>query len=275
MANEVEEVLGRYKTQALIFQDDTFTLDMNRVFRFCDEIIRRRLRFRWLATTRVDRISLELLKAMKAAGCEVITVGAESMNPETLTWLKKGFTVEHVRRAIQWAKDVGLVIRCSYLIGVGDETEEDIRRSIQLARQLQVHKLKANVGLSVYPGTPLYRMALEAGLLPSDYSFARGYENPEKRYGNNETPRWYTKHVKFDRLLALRRETEVNILFTRPGFKTVAHRMIKFASRFRRHPAETTCHITQFFGALLKSSDLRRKGARANSIQGTEDPVEH
>jgi magnesium-protoporphyrin IX monomethyl ester (oxidative) cyclase len=275
MVLEVEEVLKRYKMPSVIFQDDTFTLDMNRTFEFCEAIHRRNLRFKWLATTRVDRISLDLLKAMKAAGCEVITVGAESMIPKTLTWLRKGFTVENVRRAIGWAREAGLIIRCSYLIGVGDETEEDVRDSVRLARELQVHKLKANVGLSVYPGTPLYKMALDAGVLPENYSFARNYEDPGRRYGNNETPRWYTDHVNLDRLIALRKETEVNILFTRPSIRTVAHRTRKFVSRFRRHPADTTRHVSQFFGALVKRSDLRRMNSDHPSLDDHGGSREH
>jgi len=257
MADEVEQIITDHGIRGIIFQDDTFTLNKRRIRAFCEEIQRRELKFDWLATTRVDCIKPDLLREMKAAGCKVLTFGAESMNPETLRWLKKGFNVDQVRQAVEWCNEIGLTVRCSYLIGVGEETEEQVMRSVRLARELKVSKLKANVGLSVYPGTPLYEQAMDAGILPRDYSYARGWEDPEKRYGNNETPRWYTPHVPVERLLKLRKETEVNILFTKPSLRTVAHRARKFARRFRRHPAETAKHVTQFAGSFLARSGLR------------------
>lgn len=254
---EVEEVIAKWGIRGIVFQDDTFTLNKKRIFALCDLIQSRGMKFEWLATTRVDCLNLELMKAMKAAGCRVLTFGAESMNPQTLKWLKKGFTVEQVHRAVAWAKEVGLTVRCTYLMGIGDETEEDLMRSIKLARELEVSKLKANVGLSVYPGTPLYPMAIEAGVLSADYSFAKGYEDEGKRYGNGETPRWYTPHVPLERLLELRRETEVNFLFTKPSAFVYKHRLRKFASRLRRHPAETLRHVAQFGRMALAGSKLR------------------
>jgi radical SAM superfamily enzyme YgiQ (UPF0313 family) len=259
MADEIDEVIGRYGFRGVIIQDDTFTLNKRRVFEFCDELRSRKMRFRWLATTRVDCINLDLLKSMKDAGCEVVTFGVESMNPRILKWLKKGFTVEKVRRAIDWAREAGLKVRCTYLLGIGDETEQDIQQSIRDARALPVDKLKANVGLSLYPGTPLYPMAIEAGVLAADYSYARGYEDPQKRYGNGETPRWYTPHVSHQRILELRRETEVNVLFTRPSLRNMTHRARKLVMRLQRHPKETLHQATRLARALAGGSGLRQQ----------------
>lgn len=263
MVDEIEGVVSRWGIRGFIMQDDTFTLNKRRIFEFCDALTERKLDVRWLATTRVDCLNLDLLKAMKAAGCEVVTFGIESMNPETLKWLKKGFTVEKVRRAIDWCNEVGLVVRGSYLMGIGDETEEDIQRSASLARELKLDKLKANVGLSVYPGTPLYQMAIDSGILPPGYSYARGWQDPENRYGNGETPRWYTQHVPLERLLQLRRETEVNVLFTRPSVRSVAHKARKLVTRFRRHPAETTKQVANLARAVIAGSGLRRTATSA------------
>ncbi|MCB9913734.1 MAG: B12-binding domain-containing radical SAM protein [Planctomycetes bacterium] len=261
IVDELEEVIGRWGFRGVIFQDDTFTLNKKRIARLCDLIEERKLRFEWLATTRVDCLTLDLLKRMRSAGCRVVTFGAESMNPETLRWLHKGFTVEQVRRAVDWANEAGVTVRCSYLMGIGDETEEDLRRSIREARALKVSKLKANVGLSIYPGTPLHPMAVAAGVLPADYSFAEGWRDERRRYGNGETPRWYTPHVPLERLLELRRETEVNVLFTRPSLDLVRHRARKFAKRLVRHPGETVRHVAQFARAALGGSSLRSDDA--------------
>ena len=257
MADEIESIVADWGLRAFIMQDDTFTLNKSRIRAFCDEVRQRRLKIDWLATTRVDCVDLDLLRSMRDAGCRVVTFGVESMNPATLKWLKKGFTVERAKTAIGWARQAGLTVRCSYLVGIGEETEEDVRRSLAEARTLPVAKLKANVGLSVYPGTPLYGMAIEAGVLPPDYSYARGWQDDERRYGNGETPRWYTRHVPLERLLELRRETDVNVLFTRPSLALVTHRARKFAGRFRRHPLVSLSHVAQLGAAALSGNRLR------------------
>ena len=257
MVDEIESIIADHGTTAFIMQDDTFTLNRPRIHAFCDELRARRLAIDWLATTRVDCVDPDLLRSMKDAGCRVVTFGVESMNTATLKWLKKGFTVERAKTAIGWARAAGLTVRCSYLVGIGDETEEDVRRSLTEARTLPVAKLKANVGLSVYPGTPLYEMALAAGVLPEGYSYARGWEDEERRYGNGETPRWYTPHVPLERLLRLRRETDVNVLFTRPSLALVTHRARKFAGRFRRHPLRSLQHVAQAGLSIASGNRLR------------------
>lgn len=254
---ELDELIHRYGFSSFIFQDDTFTLNKRRIFDMCAEIRRRAWKIQWLATTRVDCVTPELLAEMKSAGCKVVTFGVESANAETLKWLKKGFTFEKAKRAIDWARAAGLTVRCSYLVGIGHETEEDIRNSLAAARALDVDRMKANVGLSVYPGTPLYQMAIDAGVLPAAYSYARGYLDPERRYGNGETPRWYTDQVPLERVLQLRRETDVNVLFTRPTVKTYMHRARKFMTRFRRHPVRSALHVMQFAKAFAGGSGLR------------------
>jgi hypothetical protein len=100
-------------------------------------------------------------------------------------------------------------------------------------------------------------MAVEAGVLAADHSFAAGYEDESRRYGSGETPRWYTPHVPLERLLELRRETEVNLLFTRPSPRVVVHRARKFARRLRRDPGEALGQVARLGRAVLGGSGLR------------------
>ena len=66
--------------------DDIFTVDMNRAYAICEEIIRRGLKFPWYPRggIRVDRVTGELLAMMKRAGCYRIPFGIESGSQEVL-----------------------------------------------------------------------------------------------------------------------------------------------------------------------------------------------
>ncbi|MEZ5974044.1 MAG: radical SAM protein [Planctomycetota bacterium] len=272
MLEEIQRIFADHGKQGIIFQDDTFTLSKKRIHALCDLIRARGLKFQWLATTRVDCLDKELMRSMKSAGCRVLTFGAESMNQETLDWLRKGFTVEQVRQAVQWADEIGLTVRCTYLIGIGNETEQDLVHSIAEARKLKVSKLKANVGLSLYPGTPVWPMAIEQGILTPDYSYAAGWQDPEKRYGNGETPRWYTPHVPLARIMELRKQTEVNAFFTRLSPRMVQHRALKVCRRLAKHPIETAKHVAQAARLSVFDTNLHRKARKLDADLETAEP---
>ena len=71
-----------------IFFDSSFTIRKQRVIEICNEIRRRKLDIVWAARTRVDCITDDVLKAMRAAGCTRIYYGIESGNREILQTLK-------------------------------------------------------------------------------------------------------------------------------------------------------------------------------------------
>ena len=64
------------------------------------------------------------------------------------------------------------------MIGSPAETEEDIKKSIKLAKKINPNFIHVTI-LTPYPATELYRLALEKGVIKNDYwrEFAR---HPEK-----------------------------------------------------------------------------------------------
>ena len=63
--------------------------------------------------------------------------------------------------------------------------------------------------------------------------------------------------VPLERLLELRRETEVNLLFTRPSPRVVVHRARKFVRRLRRDPGEALGQAARLGRAVLGGPGLR------------------
>jgi len=65
----------------------------------CDEILRRGLKFEWIANTRADCVDYPLLKHMHRAGCRRIYYGWESGSQRMLDVLKKDLTPEAIIEA--------------------------------------------------------------------------------------------------------------------------------------------------------------------------------
>ena len=127
--DEVEYLIRRYdyENKEFIFYDDTFTVYRTHVLELCDEIIRRGLRFRWKAMTRVDRVDAELLNLMRAAGCFQVIYGIESTEEESLRQMGKGQHFDQVLRAIELARAAGLKVAGYFMFGDPWDTRADMQ----------------------------------------------------------------------------------------------------------------------------------------------------
>ncbi len=159
--DEMEEILD-YGFDEIIVEDDTFTVNKKHVFGVCDEIISRGLKFKWSANARVNTVTKEMLEKMFEAGCIFIQYGVESGNPEILKASKKGITLEQVRKATEIAKEVGIGVLSSFIIGLPGETEETIRETMDFAKSLGTYY--GYHVLAPFPGTEVRERADEYGI---------------------------------------------------------------------------------------------------------------
>ncbi|MEM3736807.1 MAG: radical SAM protein [Candidatus Bathyarchaeia archaeon] len=164
VVDEVEEFQQAYKAPYVEFVDDTFTLDRKRAEAICDEIKRRKLGTVWVCSTRVDILTRELLETLKSAGCVMIYFGVESGVQRVLDLMKKGIKVEQSIRCMKWARELGIKTVASFVIGMPGETKEEIEQTIRFAKKLDPDYAQFSVA-TPYPGTELYEMAKEQGLL--------------------------------------------------------------------------------------------------------------
>jgi len=153
--HDLETLRDKYGAEAITFYDDTFTFDMERVERICEEIKRRDFRVPWDCRTRVDRVSKRLLAIMKSANCELIHFGVESGSQEMLNAMKKGVTVEQNLRAIKWAKESGMLVAISVIIGYPGENEKTVEETVEFIRKTEPDYVYVCIP-TPYPGTELY-----------------------------------------------------------------------------------------------------------------------
>ena len=146
----------------LFFDDDTFTDDRERAA----EIARGlgRLDVTWSCNAKAN-VPRELLSVMRDNGLRLLLVGYESGNQQILINIKKGLRVERARRFAADCRDLGITVHGTFILGLPGETRETIQETIRFARDVNPHTLQVSVA-APYPGTELYRQALENGWLP-------------------------------------------------------------------------------------------------------------
>ncbi len=150
VVDEIEEILA-YGIDRINVADDLFVSSRGKVKEVCDEILRRGLRFGWSAFARVNTVDLETLKLMRKAGCDSISFGVETGNPEMLKRIRKGITLDQVRHAVSLCREAGIIAHTSFIVGLPGETKETLRETGEFAASLG--SLYGYHFLAPFPGT--------------------------------------------------------------------------------------------------------------------------
>lgn len=135
--DEIEYLLSFGCTRINI-ADDFFTANKKRVKTFCEEILKRGIKFDWSAFARVDSVNRETLEIMKAAGCDSVSFGIESGNMDMLKRVRKGITPDQARKAVALCKEVGLIAHASFMVGLPGETKSSMNDTHKLAEELDI-----------------------------------------------------------------------------------------------------------------------------------------
>lgn len=169
VVDEMEQAARTYGHDEVYFDDDTFTIDRQRVLDITRLIRERGLEkeMEWIAQCRVDTVDREMLEAMKAANCGYILYGVESGSPQMLKKMRKGITLDKVRHAFRLTHEVGIKTQAFFLFGIPGETQETINETIEFAKALNASSTQFAVAIP-HPGTALYEECKANGWLTSE-----------------------------------------------------------------------------------------------------------
>ena len=159
--NIIDEMESLYKKGArkFIFTDDTFTVDIPRLWEFITKVQSKGWKdIYFTAESRVDVVNRDIavFKALREIGCQGIQFGVEAGSQRMLNLLRKGIKIEWVTDAVKAVVDAGLSTTCTLLIGHPYDTEETIRETVEFSKVLI--DLGADVFLACvvpYPGSDI------------------------------------------------------------------------------------------------------------------------
>ncbi|WGI17732.1 radical SAM protein [Methanonatronarchaeum sp. AMET-Sl] len=165
VVDEMEHVQNKYDPDILMFLDDNFDLEDDRVWEICEEIDRRNLELDWgCLSGGLQDGKPGLTKRMSEVGCRVIGYNLETGSQKSIDTLNRGVSLDQAREALKLSGDLGMIRILNIVIGFPGETREDIQQSIDFAKEVNV-EFPLFFLPTPYPGTDFHRTAKRQGMI--------------------------------------------------------------------------------------------------------------
>jgi hopanoid biosynthesis associated radical SAM protein HpnJ len=149
------------QAKEFFFDDDTLTDNLPRVEALAREI--GKLGMVWSCNAKAN-VPRSTLKVLKDNGLRLLLVGYESGNQKILHNVKKGMRIDVAKRFAKDCRELGIVTHGTFILGLPGETKETIEETIRFAIEVNPHTIQISLA-APYPGTFLYKQALENGWL--------------------------------------------------------------------------------------------------------------
>jgi radical SAM superfamily enzyme YgiQ (UPF0313 family) len=163
----ISSLVDKYKLDAIAFYDEEFFADIPRAVKIAKLI---NGKFKWWVQARMDRLLKVDLGEMERCGLVAVQPGIESGSPRILEMIRKSETVQDFISANNRLTGTGIIPLYNYMMGFPSETKEELLQTVNLALRMLDDNPKAQISsfyvLVPYPGTELYGMGLNYGLVP-------------------------------------------------------------------------------------------------------------
>lgn len=200
---EVVDEVKRMKKPLYFFVDDNITSNLEQAKELYRQLIPAKIRWVSQASINVAHDE-ELLKLLKASGCQGLLIGFESLNVANLRRMQKSFNTMKggYEVALRNLRRHGIRLYVTFVVGYENDSPETFREVLDFCERHGFYIVAFN-HLTPFPGTPLYdRLQKEGRLL-----FDRWWLDPAYRYGMVPyTPEGMTADEVKEGCIAARRE---------------------------------------------------------------------
>jgi radical SAM superfamily enzyme YgiQ (UPF0313 family) len=142
VVDEIEFLKTRHGFEEFIIEDENFTYYKERVISFADEVIKRGIQcyFSFPSGLRLDRLDEDIVRKLHAMGTYMVSLGVESIAPDTLKRMNKKWSREQVVSKIKLLRKYGIITQANFILGFRDDTLSDIQESIDFSLELDINQ---------------------------------------------------------------------------------------------------------------------------------------
>jgi radical SAM superfamily enzyme YgiQ (UPF0313 family) len=200
---EVDYFSEKYKINAITIDDDNFFVSPKRVRKFCTELINKPYSISWDAGISVNLLlklyTDEDLRLIKESGCEQLYIGAESGSDVVLQMINKKATVLQTYEFVRKMREIGIKASLSSMVGLPNVSSGEIFETMDMI--LKCREINPDFDFRIfyytpYPSTPLYNVALKAGMQEPE-NLGDWSEHTLRKYKAPWVKKSYRKQVKY------------------------------------------------------------------------------
>ena len=157
IVDELEYWHKKLNVKMFVFRDPVFSINKKHTIEFCEELIKRKLKIRYIIETHLRILDSELIKILKQSGLKAVKVGVESGDEEVLKDANR-FTVKQDEQLskIRELEKNNILISAMFIIGFPTDNEKSIMKTIRYAQKLNTTFSQFSVW-TPYPGTPVFK----------------------------------------------------------------------------------------------------------------------
>ena len=209
MIGELKHLKEKFKIKSFLFFDDTISIKKGRIEELAQRMIDEKLNtMKWVCCTRANLVTYDMLKIMKKAGMKEIAIGIETGSETILKNIKKGVSLEDIRKAAKWCHELGIMFYGLAIIGLPGETKETIKETVDFIKEIDPFYTQFCFS-TPFPNTDIYEYyEKNKFLLSKDWS---------KYFPLSGEPVIRTEALTADELKELRAKAYSSILL-RPGY---------------------------------------------------------
>lgn len=159
--DDIVAEIKQIKSSIFFFVDDNIVADPERARQLTTALIP--LKIRWIGQAGIaTAFDDELLSLLSRSGCQGLLIGLESLDPQTLAQMGKGFVSgrDYYVAALANLRKYGIRLYATFVAGYDADTADTLSQVVRFAEDQRFY-LAAFNHITPFPGTPLYNRLLQ------------------------------------------------------------------------------------------------------------------
>ncbi len=220
-ASVVESLKNLYQTKGIdyvFFTDSVFNMKQEYNIELAERLISSGINIHWGAYFFPKGMDEKTMELFKKSGLVHVEFGTESISDRTLKNYGKHFTVADIMQQSEICRKLDIDYAHFLILAGYGETDETINETYENSKQIQRTVFFPFVGMRIYPGTPLYQIALDEGVITADDDLIE--------------PKYYiSKEVNLETLKERAKATGRRWVFPDEDTSTITNRMRKLRNK--------------------------------------------
>lgn len=153
---EIKAVKNIAPIKSIHFSDDIFITKPEWIFEFAEKYIRE-IKIRFSCNLMLEHLNIEIIDALKAAGCKAVAVGIESGVEDIRKILGRGFSNDEAIKKAALLQKNGIEVVSFNMLALPGETLDDGLATLRLNNAMHVSNARVNLTIPL-PGTKLSQL---------------------------------------------------------------------------------------------------------------------